>query len=203
MKTYEVGILLFDGVDALDFVGPYEVFKMTTFHEKDLKKLLTSHLDHKPFNVHSVSFDGKSIVANHGLEISPQFSFKTAPTFDILIVPGGTLKTIQTVMKTNEIVAWIKTHQHTLIASVCTGAIVLAETGLLDMKKATTNRVAIKLMERSYPDISVLKNVKYVDEGSIITSAGVSSGMNMALHLVERLLGEETANRTRETIEFE
>ncbi|WYP27804.1 DJ-1/PfpI family protein [Alkalihalobacillus sp. FSL W8-0930] len=203
MKTFEVGILLFNGVDALDFVGPYEVFNMTTFHEKDLKKLLTSHLEHKPFNVSSVSLDGEKIVANHGLEISPQYSFKTAPTFDILIIPGGTLKTIQTVVNNNEILEWIKSNQQALIGSVCTGAIVLAEAELLNTKKATTNRAAFKLMERSYPEISLVKDAKYVDAGSIITSAGVSSGINMALYLVERLFDVETATRTRETIEFD
>ena len=202
MKTYHVGILLFDGVDALDFVGPYEVFNMTTFHKKDVKELLTNYLDNKPFKVYTVSQEGKPIKANHGLMITPDYCFQKAPVFDLILVPGGTLKTIQTVLKNKEVVEWVARNNDAMIASVCTGAIILAESGLLKGKRATTNRAALGLLTRAYPDTEVVKDVKYVDEGKVITSAGVSSGINMALYIVQKLVGEEASKRTAETIEY-
>ncbi|MFO1442698.1 DJ-1/PfpI family protein [Bacillus sp. Bva_UNVM-123] len=202
-RQYHVGILLFDDVDALDFAGPYEVFNMTTYKIEDLKKLLTNELEEKPFKVHTVSVDGKEIKVHHGLTVIPNFSFSNCPKFDIIIVPGGPLKAIHTITTNKEIIDWIKSYEDQLIASVCTGAFFVAQTGLLSGKKATTNKSALGLLAKAYPDIEVIKDVKFVDEGNMITSAGVSSGINMALHIVSRLIDEEAAIRTSKTIEFQ
>ncbi|MED3550186.1 DJ-1/PfpI family protein [Cytobacillus praedii] len=202
-KQYNVGILLFDYVDALDFTGPYEVFNMTTYRKEDVKKLLTNDLEEKPFNVQTVSVDGKKIKVHHGLTVIPDFSFSNCPKFDIIIVPGGPLKAINNVTKNKEIIDWIASYQNQLIASVCTGALFLAKAGLLLEKKATTNKAALELLAKGYPDIKVISDVKFVDEGNIITSAGVSSGINMALYIVSKLFDKEIAIRTSNTIEFQ
>lgn len=202
-NKYNVGILLFDHVDALDFTGPYEVFNLTTYHDKDVKKLLTNNLEDKPFKVSTVSQDGKQITVHNGLKVTPDYSFSDAPTFDIIIVPGGPLKALKLVESNKEIITWIESYKDKIVASVCTGAFFLAKAGMLNGKKATTNRVALNLLERSFPEVEVIRDVKYVDEGNIITSAGISAGIQMALHVVSKLFGEETAKRTAYTIELD
>ncbi|TSB45936.1 DJ-1/PfpI family protein [Alkalicoccobacillus porphyridii] len=202
-RNYHVGILLFDYVDALDFSGPYEVFNLTTFNESDVMKLFTNTLDKKPFKVSTISHYGKQITVHNGLKVLPDYSLANAPTFDIIIVPGGPLKAIKLVEKNQEIINWIAGYKDKLVASVCTGAFFLAKAGLLHGKKATTNRSALDLLNIRYPYIEVIRGTKYVDEGNIITSAGVSAGIQMALHVVRKLFDEETARRTAHTIELD
>lgn len=202
LKKYNVGILLFDYVDALDFTGPYEVFNLTTYNENDVKKLLSNNLEDKPFTVNTVSQDGQQITVHNGLKVVPDYSFSDAPTFDIIIVPGGPLKAIKLVQSNKEIINWIESYQDKIVASVCTGSFFLAKAGLLNGKKATTHRIALNLLERGFPEVKVIRGVKFVDEGNVITSAGISSGIQMALHIVSKLFGEETAQRTAHTMEL-
>ncbi|WP_096190535.1 DJ-1/PfpI family protein [Evansella halocellulosilytica] len=206
MNQYHVGILLFDGVDALDFAGPYEVFNLTTFSSDDVKKLFMNQLmpEQKPFIVSTVSEDGKTIEVHNGLKVEPDYSFHDAPSFDVVVIPGGPYEMIKAVSNNQTIISWIQDQkEESLVASVCTGALFLAKAGLLKGKKATTNRAALDLLERTYPDVQVIREVKYVDEGNVITAAGISSGMNMSLHIVKKLLNREAAERTAYTIEFE
>ncbi|WP_078593152.1 DJ-1/PfpI family protein [Evansella clarkii] len=203
LRKYHVGILLFDCVDALDFAGPYEVFNLTTYSNNDVKKLFSSNLEDKPFMVNTVSQDGKQITVHNGLQVKPDYSFFNAPKFDIIIVPGGPLKALKLVGSNKEIISWIENYKDKIVASVCTGAFFLAQAGILNGKKATTNRVALNLLERSFPEVEVIRGVKYVDEGNVITSAGISAGIQMALHVVSKLFDEETAKRTAHTIELD
>lgn len=202
-STYHVGILVFNYVDALDFAGPYEVFNLTTFKDSDVLKLFTSSLKIKPFTVNTVSHDGELITVHNGLKVKPDYSFADAPSFDIIIVPGGPLKAMNLVEENKAIISWIQSYKDKMIASVCTGAFFLAKAGLLDGKKATTNRSALKLLEKRYPTVDVIKDVKYVDEDKIITAAGVSAGLQMALHVVGKLYDKETSARTAYTIELD
>lgn len=202
-KNEHVGILLFDYVDALDFAGPYEVFNLTTYNSEDVKRMFTNNLTEKPFTVSTVSQDGRQITVHNGLKVTPDYSFSNAPAFDIVIVPGGPLKAIQLVQNNEEIIRWIKNYEQKTIASVCTGAFFLAQAGILNGKKATTNRAALNLLEKHFPDVEVVRGVKYVDEGNVITSAGISAGIQMALHVVGKRLGTETARRTAYTIELD
>ncbi|XOQ13601.1 MAG: DJ-1/PfpI family protein [Shouchella clausii] len=110
---------------------------------------------------------------------------------------------MQLVQNNEEIIRWIKSYEKKTIASVCTGAFFLAQAGILNGKKATTNRTALNLLEKNFPDIEVIRGVKYVDEGNVITSAGISAGIQMALHVVGKRLGTETARRTAYTIELD
>lgn len=205
MNQIHVGILLFDDVDALDFTGPYEVFNLTTYKDSDVNKLFMNKLEiqEKPFNVSTVSEDGSSIEVHNGLIVQPDYNFNNAPTFDVVVVPGGPYRAIKTVTKNQKIIDWIANQgKDKLITSVCTGALFLAEAGLLNGKQATTNRAALDLLERNYTNVEVIRGVKYVDQGNVITSAGISAGINMALHVVGKLLNEEASIRTAHSIEF-
>lgn len=205
MKQFRVGILLFDDVDALDFAGPYEVFNLSTYNDLDVKKLYINLLnpDDKPFLVNTVSEDGKSIRVHNGLIVHPDFSFQNAPVFDLIVVPGGPLNAIKIVQSNQNVVNWIKSYgKFKFVASVCTGSFFLAKAGLLSGKSATTNKSAVDLFEKSFPDTMVLRGPKFVDEGNVVTSSGISAGINMALHVVEKFFGKRMAKRTAETLEF-
>lgn len=131
------------------------------------------------------------------------YCFQSAPLFDVIVVPGGPYRAIKAVTENEKIINWIANQpEHKLITSVCTGALFLAKAGLLNGKRATTNRAALDLLENSYPEVEVIRGVKYVDQGNIVTAAGISAGIDMSLHIVEKLIDEETSIRTSYTIEY-
>lgn len=189
-----VGILLFDEVEVLDFAGPFEVFSIA---------LVPEQLD-KPFLVQTVSQYGKMIKTRNGLIVQPNFSFENASDFDIVIVPGG-YGAEEIEINNETVIQWIKEQSGKveLIASVCTGAFLLAKAGLIDGKRATTHWMDIERLEREFPDVKVEKNSKFIDEGSIITSGGISAGINMSFHIIKRLLGEEVAKTTAKRMEYD
>ncbi|MFB4166845.1 DJ-1/PfpI family protein [Virgibacillus sp. JSM 102003] len=205
MKKLKVGILLFDYVDILDFAGPAEILSLTV--KSKAEQALTLYKKHllptRPFEVYTITEKGMKIVTHSGIKVEPDFSIDLSPELDILIIPGGPLRAVQAIAKNQKIIDWINTHKNIeYLCSVCTGAYILGETGLLDGKKVTTHHLALKMLREKYPDIQVLSDRKVVQDGNIISSGGVSSGINMALYLVEQILGESTANRTAKTIEF-
>lgn len=193
MATHTVGILLFDDVEVLDFAGPYEVLSVTQDEQKD-----------KPFNVVTISETGKEIRARNGLRVTPDFSFETHPPLDTLIVPGG-YGAREVESKNPVLVDWVKQqHEHVeKMTSVCTGAFILAEAGLLEGKKATTHWTTLNRLEKEFPELTVIREVKFVDEGKVITSAGISAGIEMALHLVAKLTTLETARLTARHMEYD
>ncbi|MBB4826225.1 transcriptional regulator GlxA family with amidase domain [Sporosarcina luteola] len=206
MMPYQVGILLFDDVDVLDFAGPYEVFNLTTYHDSDVEKLLRNQLkaEDKPFTVKTFSKDGRPIKAHNGLTVLPDYCFESMPSVDVVVVPGGPLRAITSILSDREIMNWLSQQAiNNLVISVCTGALFLAEANLLHGKRATTHKSALNLLERKYSTVEVVGNMKFVDQGNVITSAGISSGINMALHVVEKLVNKEAAVRTAHTIEFD
>ncbi|AIC93317.1 DJ-1/PfpI family protein [Shouchella lehensis] len=204
-RTYQVAILLFDYVDALDFAGPYEVFTMSVFSEGDVRKLFMNQLalKDKPFQVFTVSKEGESITAHNGLKVIPDYSFKNCPAFDVLLVPGGPIKAMKNVMEDQQIIGWIGAQPHALIASVCTGSFFLGKAGLLDGKDATTNQSALSLFGRTFEKVNVVTGRRYIDTGSVVTSAGITAGISMTLSLVERLYGKEMRDRTIQILELE
>jgi transcriptional regulator GlxA family with amidase domain len=193
-KHWSVGIFLFDEVEVLDFAGPFEVFSIASMPNKT----------DKPFSVYTVSQYGSVIKARNGLIVQPSFSFETAPDFDILIIPGG-YGAEEIEINNEAIIYWLKEMRHKvgLIASVCTGALLLAKAGLLNGKRATTHWMDIERLEKEYPNVRVEKNVKFVDEGTIITSGGISAGINMSLHVIKRLLGENIMSNTAKRMEYD
>ncbi|GFZ84805.1 AraC family transcriptional regulator [Compostibacillus humi] len=205
MKRRKVGILLFDYVDVLDFSGPAEVLalaannnaeQMLTLYKKEL-------MPTRPFEVFTVSKMGEEIITHSKIKVKPDYSFETCPETDILIIPGGPLRAVQSIAKNERIIDWISSRKRNdYICSVCTGAIILSETGLLNGRKATTHHLALTLLQNKYPEIQVIPNKKVVHDGNIITSGGVSSGIHMALYLIEQIMGKSAAERTRKVIEF-
>jgi transcriptional regulator GlxA family with amidase domain len=146
---------------------------------------------------------GKQIKTHSGIKIEPDLSIDNSHGLDILIIPGGPLRAVHSIVKNQKILDWIIKHKSIeYICSVCTGAIILGETGLLDGKKATTHHLALKMLQEKYPDIQVESDRKVIHDSNIITSGGVSSGINMALYLVEQIMGKSASERTAETIEF-
>ena len=146
---------------------------------------------------------GKTIKTHSGIKVEPDFSIADCPTLDILIVPGGPLRAVQSMAKNRIVIDWILKHENIeYICSVCTGSYILGGTGLLDGKQATTHHLAIKVLQKRYPVIDVLADQKVVHDQNIISSGGVSSGMNMALYLVEQIMGKVIAERTAKAIEF-
>lgn len=193
-KHWNVGILLFNEVEVLDFAGPFEVFSIASY----------SNCQQKPFTVKTVAQTTDLISARNGLKVQPDFDFNNSPSFDILIIPGG--YGAEEIEIHNEILKnWIKirAEECDIIASVCTGSFLLAETGLLDGKRATTHWLDIDRLESEYTKIKVQRGVKYVDESNIITSGGISAGINMSFYLLNRLVGKEIAIATAKRMEYD
>ncbi|EOG8710398.1 TPA: DJ-1/PfpI family protein [Bacillus paranthracis] len=192
MNKWSVGIFLFNEVEVLDFAGPFEVFSITKVHEE------------KPFTVYTVSQNGEMITARNGLKVNPDYSIKDLPPVDILIIPGGK-GARENEVKNDIIINWIRQQMKEvkLITSVCTGALLLAKAGLLDGLKATTHWASIQTFKKDFPNVEVMENVKFVDEGHIITSAGISAGINMSFHIVKNLLGVEIAEETAKNMEYD
>jgi len=194
VKNCRVGILLFDEVEVLDFAGPFEVFSIASIPDQ---------LE-KPFLVETVSQLGNLIRARNGLMVQPQYSFDNAPDFDIVIVPGG-YGAEEIEINNERVVQWIKEQRNKaqLLASVCTGAFLLAKAGVLDGKRATTHWMDIDRLEREFPNVKIKRNCKFIDEGSIITSGGITAGINMSFHILKRLLGEEAMKTTAKRMEYD
>jgi transcriptional regulator GlxA family with amidase domain len=196
-ETYTVGILIFDGVEILDFTGPFEVFSALWSDPDEQTKE-----SHPHFPVVTIAVTDQVITCFGGLQVKPQATILNHPPLDILLVPGGY---VTDVIANPQVIEWIvEQDQHTrLTTSVCTGALVLAKCGLLRGHRATTHWTAIELMRERHPDIDVLSDARFVDEGHIITSAGISAGIDMSLHIVSRLFGEEAAAMTARGMEYE
>jgi len=194
LKQRNVGILMFNEIEVLDFAGPFEVFSLTTIPQQDKK----------PFVVKTVSQTGNMVMARNGLKIQPDYSFENASEFDILVIPGG-YGAEQIEIHNDILIEWIKSRANgvELMTSVCTGAFLLAKAGLLDEKRATTHWMDIDRLEKEFPKVIVKRDVKFVEEGAIITSGGISAGINMCFHIVEKLLGKEIAQATAKRMEYE
>ena len=192
MNKWSVGIFLFNEVEVLDFAGPFEVFSVTEVNEE------------KTFTVYTVSENGEMITARNGLKVQPDYSIENLPPVDILIIPGG-LGARKYEMKNEIVIKWIRQQMKEvkLMTSVCTGALLLAKAGLLEGLKATTHWASIEKFKNEFQNVEVIENVKFVDEGHIITSAGISAGINMAFHIVKNLLGMHVAEDTAKRMEYD
>ena len=198
MKKINVGILIFDEVEVLDFAGPFEVFSRTRLLKGAESRRSN---DSAPFNPFTVSIDTKPLTATGGLKIIADYTFNNFPKIDILIVPGG--YGTRTLLNNEILLKWIKavSDKANITASVCTGSLLLAKAGLLEGKRATTHWGAIEALKSISKDIQVITERRVVND-EIITSAGVSSGIDMAFMIVENLYGEQVASDTSKYIEF-
>ncbi|HDR8043285.1 TPA: DJ-1/PfpI family protein [Bacillus cereus] len=192
MNKWSVGIFLFNEVEVLDFAGPFEVFSVTEVNGE------------KPFTVYTVSENGEMITARNGLKVQPDYSIENLSSVDILIIPGG-LGARKYEIKNEIVIKWIRQQMKEvkLMTSVCTGALLLAKAGLLEGLKATTHWASIEKFKNEFQNVEVIENVKFVDEGHIITSAGISAGINMAFHIVKNLLGVHVVEDTAKRMEYD
>jgi transcriptional regulator GlxA family with amidase domain len=186
-----VGILLFDGVEVLDFAGPYEVF---TKAGKDQTP--------RPFEVKTVA-PVTPVRARDGLSVNPDFLLEQAPPFSILIVPGG--PGARREMATEKQMAWLRQRasEAELLLSVCTGALLLAKAQLVKGLELTTHHSAMEELRALAPHEKILQGRRFIDNGKVILSAGVTSGIDMSLHVVGRILGQAVAQETAQNIEYQ
>lgn len=193
-----VGILIFPAVEVLDFAGPFEVFSRTR-----LSGGVESRRDDAsaPFTVFTVAKTNDMIEAVGGLKVTPEYDFASAPAINLLVVPGGF--GTRPLMQDADTLQWIKTVSQTAdqVASVCTGALLLAKLGLLANKRATTHWGALDFLPKIDSSITVERKQRVVMDG-IVTSAGVAAGIDMSFAIVEAMFGKEVADETAHYIEF-
>lgn len=188
-----VVMILWDGVELLDFAGPGEVFSAADAVSRDAGE--------RGFEVITVTADGKSIMSQGFLTVVPAFSIKTAPSPDILIVPGGNSREARL---DDRLIEYIKHVSATaeVVFSVCTGAFLLNRAGLLDGLTVTTYHEQIDELRGLAPRATVVNTERYIDSGKVITSAGVASGIDASFHLLGRLTSPEIARATALKIEY-
>ena len=192
-----VGIFLFDQVEALDFAGPYEVF---TTASRVFKRLHPEAAE--PFRVITIAESSAPVQARAGMRVLPDFDLRSHPQIDLLIIPGGV---VNQELEKQAVIAWIAAQSlgADITASVCTGAFLLAQAGLLGNGPVTTHWEDIDDLRAMFPALDVRENQRWVDQGSIVTSAGISAGIDMSLHLVERIVDRQLALRTARQMEFD
>ncbi|MET0322220.1 MAG: DJ-1/PfpI family protein [Duganella sp.] len=195
--TRTIAILVFDDVEVLDFAGPYEVF---TCASRVAGRLTPG--EPAPFRVLTVAATRDLLRARAGLAVLPEADFASAGPIDVLIVPGGV---VTAELDKPAVIAWIAATAQAaeLTASVCTGAFLLAQAGLLDGQPATTHWEDVADLRAAYPAVDVRADRRWVDNGRLVTSGGISAGIDMSLHLVERLAGRELAERTARQMQYD
>lgn len=195
-SPYRVAIYLFDDVEVLDFAGPYEVF--TTAARVRQREDAAAPL----FEVFTVARRPGLVRARAGLSVQPDHLIGQHPPVDLLIVPGGV---VDAELGHADVRDWLQrtAAQAGIVASVCTGAFLLAQAGLLQGKTATTHWEDADALRRAFPELTVQTGCRWVDQGHVLTSAGISAGIDMSLHLVERLADRALAERTARQLDFD
>jgi transcriptional regulator GlxA family with amidase domain len=191
--TRNVAIVLYDGVELLDFAGPGEVFQAAGS--------FSAHASQRGFNVFTVAVSKKPLVSQRFLDIVPDYSIEDAPKPDVLVIPGGSTNAL---LEDAAFMSWAArvSREAELTLTVCTGAWVPGKLGLLDGKVATTWYGAIEDFRKAVPKATVQEGRRFVDNGSLITTAGVSAGIDGALHAVARLTGRAVADKTARYMEY-
>ena len=190
--TRRIGILLFADVEELDAVGPWEVLAWWT----------RTHPD-DGWTVTTLSRDGGRVTCAKGLTVLAHHSYADVPPLDVLIYPGGWGTRAQ--LADDAQLTWVRAQRAEvpLLTSVCTGSLVYAAAGVLTGRPATTHWATLDLLAELDPSIDVRREERFVDDGDVVTSAGVSAGIDMALHLVSRLAGPERAREVRRGIQYD
>ena len=186
-----VAILIFDDVEVLDFAGPFEVFAVTDELE-----------GHIAFHTFTFALKPGTVRARNGLKLVPDFTLEHCPAPHVLVIPGGA--GTRPLLRMPSLHEWLRTKARSaeLVFSVCTGALVLAQAGLLDGLRATTHHECLDELRQVAPRTEIAAAERFVDNGRIVTAAGISAGIDGSLHLVARLLGEGAADRTARYLEY-
>jgi transcriptional regulator GlxA family with amidase domain len=196
MTRRRVGILIFPQVEVLDFCGPFEVFSVTRLNEERRRE------EQSPFEVLLIAESAEPVTATGGLRVIPDLTIDACPPVDVLVVPGGwgTRREI----KNQRLLAWIAERGKIVetLTSVCTGAMLLGQAGLLDGRRATTHWRSLPWLRESFPTVIVEEKLHVVEDGHVLTSAGISAGIDMALRVVARYHGEPIARATARHMEY-
>ncbi|MDN6883976.1 DJ-1/PfpI family protein [Variovorax sp. CAN2819] len=196
--SLRVLILAFDGVEALDFAGPFEVFTTASRVSQRMRPGSAA-----PFEVASAAHvaAGQPVQARAGLQLLANHALAGSPPADVLIVPGGV---VDAPMASPETLRWIArtAAEAKIVASVCTGAFLLAASGVVTDDAVTTHWEDVAELRERFPSLDVREDVRWVDNGRVVSSAGISAGIDMSLHLVERLAGRELAERTARQMDY-
>jgi transcriptional regulator GlxA family with amidase domain len=188
----QIGILLFDGVEELDAVGPWEVLAFwARSYPEDRYAILC------------MSRDGKPVTGAKGLVLGAHVAVEQAPPLEVLVHPGG--RGTRPLLDDPAHLEWVRTQRRSvpLMTSVCTGSLVYAAAGLLAGRPATTHWGSVDHLRALDSSVEVREQERWVDDGDVITSSGVSAGIDMALHLVARLAGVERARQVRRGIQYD
>ncbi|TVZ37204.1 DJ-1/PfpI family protein [Alteromonadaceae bacterium 2753L.S.0a.02] len=185
-----VAIYIYPDAEVLDFSGPFEVFSTANRVAPELC-----------FEVFLVAQTAELVTARGGYQLMPHFDFSNHPSIDLLLVVGG----VHNEQLQNPVVmSWVSetAARAKLVASVCTGAFILAKAGVLDNLQVTTHWEDISDLRSSFANLDVVENKRWVDTGKYLTSGGISAGIDMSLHLVERLVSREIAEKTARQMEY-
>lgn len=185
-----LAILIFPGVQIIDYTGPYEVFGHVYAADQPV-----------PFNTYTVAERAEPLTTAMGMSVNPKYSIDNAPRPDILVVPGGH---IQEALNSQKVLQWVRNSSQgaEIVMSVCNGAFILARAGLLDGLEATTTATLIEQLREAAPRTRVVSDKRFVDNGKIVTTAGLSSGIDGSLHIIERLYGSGTAEMAALGMEY-
>jgi transcriptional regulator GlxA family with amidase domain len=187
-----VALLLFDNVEVLDFAGPFEVFAVAN----ELS-------GNSVFNVCTVGLTRGTVRAVNGLKVMPEYTLEDCPPPQVILVPGGA--GTRPLLNQPALLEWlrIKSRSAEIVASICTGALVLGKAGLLDGLRVTTHHACLDELRAAAPAALVDPSQRFHDNGKFCTAAGISAGIDLSLHLVARLLGSEAADQTATHMEYE
>lgn len=192
----QVGIVIFPDVEVLDFCGPFEVFSVTRLDDARRRETTS------PFEVRLVAETRDVVVATGGLKVLPDCTLAECPPLDVLVVPGGW--GTRRLLEHRPLLDWVAARGGAVstLTSVCTGALLLGRAGLLDGRRATTHWRSLDLLREVAPRSVVEDALHVVEDGHVVTSAGISAGIDMALTVVARLCGERIARETARQMEY-
>jgi transcriptional regulator GlxA family with amidase domain len=196
MDRKQVGIVVYEDVEVLDFCGPFEVFSVTRLNEEKRRE------EASPFSAFLVAEKRSPVVATGGMKVLPDHDLDSCPKLDILLVPGGWGFRHQ--MNNERLLKWIagRSRQVETLTSVCTGALLLGKAGLIDGKRATTHWRWLDSMQELFPKVTVEKRLHFVEDGTFFSSAGISAGIDMSLRVVARYYGDTVARATARHMEY-
>lgn len=196
MERKTAGIFIFPDIELLDFCGPYEVFSVVRLDEEKRR------VEPSPFNTIVISENLEIVKTSGGIKVAADYTFDNHPPLDILVVPGGwgTRREIDNPAA----IRWIKDQSAKVeyTTAVCTGAVLLGKAGLLTGKRATTHWKSLGWMKELFPGTVVEKDLHVIQDGDVITSAGISAGIDMALMVVKLYHGEAVARSTAKHMEY-
>lgn len=195
-RPIRTGILVFPDVEVLDFCGPFEVLSVTRLDEARRRQTAS------PFEVLLVAETTDPVRTAGGMTVLPHTGLEACPPLDVLIVPGGW--GTRALLENRRVIEWVaaRAARARRVASVCTGALLLGRAGLLEGRRATTHWQTLDRMQALCPSTTVERDAHFVEDGPVVTSAGISAGIDMSLVLVARLVGEDVARATAKYMEY-